>query len=55
MMKVTAAPTWKWKAPDRINCSGGKGLPSVRAGTMALKQTLLPRSLDVSFEFKYRR
>jgi hypothetical protein len=55
MMKFAARPTWKVTGPNRIGRSSDRTPITFDAGSMTIKQTLLPRSLDVSFEFKYRR
>ena len=55
MIKVTASPTWQLTSPGRSLGSKGRLPIAINAGSMTIKQTLLPRSLDVSFEFKYRR
>jgi len=53
MMNLTAKPTWQWSSkntPARpLSSRNGN------AGTSALKQALMPRSLDVDFSLKYRR
>jgi hypothetical protein len=55
MMKITAAPKWQLTS-SRGPLSSKSSVPmTVSAGPMTIRQTLLPRSLDVSFEFKYRR
>jgi len=55
MIKVTARPTWQLSGQSRVAGSNGRLPITVNAGPMNIRQTLLPRSLDVSFEFKYRR
>lgn len=55
MMKVTARPTWQLSGQSRSGRSSGRLPITVNAGAMTIKQTLLPRSFDLSFEFKYRR
>lgn len=55
MIKVTAAPKWQLTS-SRGPLSSKSSVPiTVSSGPMTIRQTLLPRSLDVSFEFKYRR
>ena len=55
MMKIRAAPKWRLTS-SRSPLSSKSSVPiTVSAGPMTIRQTLLPRSLDVSFEFKYRR
>ena len=55
MMKITAVPKWQLTS-SRSPLSSKSSVPiTVNAGPMTIRQTLLPRSLDVSFEFKYRR
>jgi len=53
MMNLTAKPTWQWSSKN----APGRSLSSrtANAGTSALKQALMPRSLDVDFSLKYRR
>lgn len=55
MMKLTASPSWQWTRPSGSRRSDGRVPITVNAGPMTIKQTLLARSLDLSFEFKYRR
>lgn len=55
MIKVTARPTWQLTGPSRIGRSGGRMPITANVVPVTIKQTLLPRSLDLSFEFKYRR
>lgn len=55
MLKITAAPKWQLTS-SRGPLSSKRSVPvTVSTGPMTIRQTLLPRSLDVSFEFKYRR
>jgi hypothetical protein len=53
MVKVTATPTWQLVRPSRA--ATGRTASRVNAIPITIRQTLLPRSLDLSFEFKYRR
>lgn len=53
MVNITAKPTFQWS---------GKNIPVLplgartgNAGATVLKQTLMPRSLDLAFSLKYRR
>jgi hypothetical protein len=55
MMKVTASPTWHWSSRTSPSRFGGRLPITVNAGPIGLKQTLLPRSLDLAFSFKYQR
>ena len=55
MMKVTASPTWQWSSRISPSLTGGRLPITVNAGPIGLKQTLLPRSLDLAFSLKYRR
>lgn len=55
MIKVTARPIWQFPGPGRIGRSGGHMPITTNTVPMTIKQTMLPRSLDLSFEFKYRR
>lgn len=52
MMNITAKPTWQWS--DK-NTSRSLSARTSNAGTSALKQALMPRSLDLNFSLKYRR
>jgi hypothetical protein len=53
MMKITAKPTWHWSGKNTTARSlGGQ---SGNVGSSALKQALMPRSLDLTFSLKYRR
>lgn len=54
MMKVTARPTWQWSSNNSRTHSGNERIISVRASPPDVKRHLLPRSLDVSFDLKYR-
>jgi hypothetical protein len=53
MINITAKPVWQWstkKLPARSFQAS-----AANTGTSALKQALMPRSLDVAFSLKYRR
>jgi len=52
-MNITAKPTWEWSGKNNPARSL-KARPDNR-GSSALKQALMPRSLDLSFSLKYRR
>jgi hypothetical protein len=55
MLKITAAPKWQLTS-SRGPLSSKSSVPvTVSNGPMTIRQTFFPRSLDVSFEFKYRR
>lgn len=53
MMNITAKPTWQWSSKNNT----ARTISSRTDGDArsALKQALLPRSLDVDFSLKYRR
>lgn len=55
MMKITAAPKWQLTSSRSPLTSKSRVPITVSIGPMTIGQALLPRSLDVSFEFKYRR
>ena len=55
MMKVTASPTWQWSSRPSSSRTDSRPPVTVNAGPIGLKQTFLPRSLDVAFSLKYRR
>jgi len=53
MMNITARPTWEWSSK---NANTGSTTTQTRnASAILIKQTLLPRSLDLAFSLKYRR
>jgi hypothetical protein len=54
MINITAKPTWQWSGKNTPTRSLG-ARPGTNTGASALKQALLPRSLDVDFSLKYRR
>lgn len=53
MINITAKPTWQWsgKNTSMRSISTRTG----NTGSSALKQGLMPRSLDLDFSLKYRR
>jgi hypothetical protein len=55
MINLTAKPTWQWTSKNAPAMS--LGARTGNAGSGALTQILLPRSMDVnlSFALKYRR
>jgi hypothetical protein len=53
MIDITAKPTWQWSANNTSARSLSARTSNV--GTSALKQALMPRSLDLNFSLKYRR
>jgi hypothetical protein len=55
MMKVTATPTWQWSSNNSRVQSGDGRTITVRTSPPDVKRYLLPRSLDISFDLKYRR
>jgi len=55
MLKVTTSPTWQWSSRPCASGSGSRLPIAINAGPMSVKQAFLPRSLDFSFAFKYRR
>jgi hypothetical protein len=48
MIKVSANPTWEWQS------SKPSGVIT-RTAPVTIRQTILPRSLDLDFSLKYRR
>lgn len=55
MMKVTATPSWQWTSNSNRQRPRATVTDCVRASSTVLSQTFLPRQLEVSFDFKYRR
>jgi hypothetical protein len=53
MINITAKPTWQWS--DKNTSARSLNARTSNAGTAALKQALMPRSLDLNFSLKYRR
>ena len=53
MVDITARPTWQWSSKNANPRS--TGTRTNHAGAIVIKQTLLPRSLDLAFSLKYRR
>jgi hypothetical protein len=53
MIDITAKPTWQWSSRNANPRSASTR--SNNAGALVIKQTLLPRSLDLAFSLKYRR
>jgi hypothetical protein len=53
MINNSAKPTWQWSGKNTSARSISTRTSS--AGTSALKQALMPRSLDLDFSLKYRR
>jgi hypothetical protein len=52
MIDITAKPTWQWSSKNANTPSANT---RTNAGAMVIRQTLLPRSLDLAFSLKYRR
>lgn len=53
MIDITARPTWQWSSKNANPRSASTRTSN--AGVIVIKQTLLPRSLDLAFSLKYRR
>ena len=53
MMNITTKPTWQWSSKN--TSARSLSTRTGNAGISALKQALMPRSLDVDFSLKYRR
>jgi hypothetical protein len=53
MINIAAKPTWQWSGND--TSARRLSARTHGAGTSALKEALMPRSLDLSFSLKYRR
>jgi hypothetical protein len=53
MIKLSTKPTWQWSSKD--TSSRSISTRTSNTGTSALKQALMPRSLDLDFSLKYRR
>jgi hypothetical protein len=53
MLDITAKPTWQWPSKNANTSSANTRTNHI--GAIAIKQTLLPRSLDLAFSLKYRR
>lgn len=53
MIDITAKPTWQWSSKNANARSASTRTNN--AGAIVIKQTLLPRSLDLAFSLKYRR
>jgi hypothetical protein len=53
MIDITAKPTWQWSSKNANTPSANTR--TNHTGGIVIKQTLLPRSLDLAFSLKYRR
>jgi hypothetical protein len=53
MIDITAKPTWQWSSKN-VNRPPANTRTN-NAGAIVIRQTLLPRSLDLEFSLKYRR
>jgi len=53
MIDVTARPTWQWCSKNASPRSASTRTNN--AGAIAIKQTSIPRSLDLALSLKYRR
>jgi hypothetical protein len=53
MINITAKPTWQWSGKNTSTRS--ISTRTSNAGASALKQALMPSSLDLDFSLKYRR
>ena len=53
MIDIIARPTWQWSSKNANLRSASTRTNN--AGAIVIKQTLLPRSLDLAFSLKYRR
>ncbi|MBA5606265.1 hypothetical protein H3H36_12965 [Duganella sp. FT3S] len=54
MLKVTATPTWQWQSTKPKTISTNRNV-AVSTSLPDIKRAVLPRSLDISFAFSYRR
>ena len=52
MIDITATPTWQWSSKNATRSASTR---TNNAGAIVIKQTLLPRTLDLAFSLKYRR
>lgn len=53
MIDITAKPTWQWSSKNANTPSANTR--NNHGGAIVIRQTLLPRSLDLAFSLKYRR
>lgn len=53
MINLTAKPIWQWSGKNVLPRPPGAQVRNT--GASALKQALMPRSLDLEFSLKYRR
>lgn len=53
MKDITAKPTWQWSSKNANTPSASTR--NNHGGPIVIRQTLLPRSLDLAFSLKYRR
>jgi hypothetical protein len=53
MINLTAKPAWQWSSKN--TSARSISTQTSNTGTSALKQALMPRSLDLDFSLKYRR
>lgn len=55
MIKISANPTWEWQSSKPNGVSTSTAPVITRAAPITIRQTILPRSLDLDFSLKYRR
>lgn len=54
MLKISANPSWEWQ-PKKTKGPFIRPSTTHRTSPISIRQTILPRSLDLTFALKYRR
>lgn len=54
MLKISANPSWEWQ-PKKSKGQVARASTAPRAVPITIRQTILPRSLDLAISLKYRR
>lgn len=54
MLKISANPSWEWQS-RKPQGTVTRASMEHRPAQFSIRQTILPRSLDLAFSLKYRR
>lgn len=54
MLKISANPSWEWQS-RKPKGTITRASTDHRPAPFSIRQTILPRSLDLAFSLKYRR
>lgn len=55
MIKISANPTWEWQSSKPNGVSTSTAPVITRSAPATIRETILPRSLDLDISLKYRR